>query len=169
MKKRLHTHPYALIIMVLSITACHSKVERGNAPGAATEFTSGADLSYVNQVQDHGGRYYLAGRETDPFTIFPSAGFNTVRVRLWHNPMWTAALNEGKMYGDLADVTRTISRAKSAGMKVNLDLHYSDDWADPHKQATPDVWKGLSPTVLGDSVYRYTLWVLETLHAKGLT
>ena len=155
--------------MVLSITACHSKVERGNAPGAATEFTSGADLSYVNQVQDHGGRYYLAGRETDPFTIFRSAGFNTVRVRLWHNPMWTAALNEGKMYGDLADVTRTISRAKSAGMKVNLDLHYSDDWADPHKQATPDVWKGLSPIVLGDSVYRYTLWVLETLHAKGLT
>jgi arabinogalactan endo-1,4-beta-galactosidase len=92
-----------------------------------------------------------------------------VRVRLWHNPQWQQALNNGKMYSDLYDVERTMQRAKAAGMAVSLDIHYSDTWADPANQTTPAAWAGLSLNVLKDSVYNYTLAVLNYFKSKNLT
>ena len=77
-----------------------------------TEFVMGADLSYVNQVQDYGGIYKDSGKIKDPFTILKDHGTNLVRVRLWHNPQWLAPLNNGKLYSDLFDVEKTIQRAK---------------------------------------------------------
>jgi arabinogalactan endo-1,4-beta-galactosidase len=134
-----------------------------------TDFVMGADLSYVNQIEDSGGKYREDGKSADPYTIFKNNGCNLVRVRLWHNPQWQATLNDGKLYNDLKDVERSIRRAKNAGMAVNLDLHYSDAWADPSKQETPAAWKSLSLTTLQDSVYRYTLATLNYLKAQGLT
>lgn len=133
------------------------------------EFVMGADLSYINQIEDAGGVYKMDGKVTDPFVIFKSIGTNTVRVRLWHNPVWKKALANGKMYSDLYDVEKTIRRAKEQGMAVNLDLHYSDTWCDPGNQTTPAAWAGLSLPVLKDSVYNYTLAVLNYLKAKNLT
>lgn len=132
-------------------------------------FVMGADLSYVNQVADYGGIYKDSSVTKDPFVIFKNRGANVVRVRLWHNPQWLKALNGGKMYSDLYDVEKTIQRAKAAGMAVNLDFHYSDSWADPGNQTTPAAWAGLSLTVLKDSVYNYTLAVLNYLKNKNLT
>lgn len=132
-------------------------------------FVMGADLSYVNQVQDYGGLYKDSGMVKDPFGIFKTHGANLVRVRLWHNPQWLKPLNGGKMYSDLYDAEKTIQRAKAAGMAVNLDLHYSDTWADPARQDIPAAWNGLSLAVLKDSVYNYTLAVLNYLKAKNLT
>jgi arabinogalactan endo-1,4-beta-galactosidase len=131
-----------------------------------SQFAMGADLSYVNQVQDYGGTYKDSGSTKDPYTIFKNHGANIVRVRLWHNPQWLAPLNNGKLYSDLADVTKTIQRAKNAGMAVNLDFHYSDTWADPAHQQKPAAWNGLSFAILKDSVYQYTLRVLN--HLKNL-
>jgi arabinogalactan endo-1,4-beta-galactosidase len=132
------------------------------------KFVMGADLSYVNQVQDYGGVYKDSGIVKDPFTIFKNHGANLVRVRLWHNPQWLKVLNGGKMYSDLYDVEKTIQRAKAAGMAVNLDIHYSDTWADPANQNIPAAWTGLSLPVLKDSVYNYTLAVLNYLKTKNL-
>ena len=73
-----------------------------------TQFVMGADLSYVNQVQDYGGVYKDSGVVKDPFIIFKNHGANIVRVRLWHNPQWLAPLNNGRLYSDLADVAKTI-------------------------------------------------------------
>ena len=77
--------------------------------------------------------------------------------------------NGGKQYSNLADVEKTIQRAKLAGMAVNLDFHYSDRWTDPGAQATPAAWQGLSLGLLKDSLYQYTLAVLNYLKAKNLT
>ena len=134
-----------------------------------TQFVMGADLSYVNQVQDYGGVYKDSGSVKDPFTIFKNHGANLVRVRLWHNPQWLKPLNGGKMYSDLYDVEKTIQRAKAAGMAVNLDLHYSDTWADPGNQSVPAAWNGLSLAILKDSVYNYTMSVLNYFKSKNLT
>ncbi|MGC4101211.1 glycoside hydrolase family 53 protein [Ferruginibacter sp.] len=131
-------------------------------------FVMGSDLSYVNEVQDYGGVYKDSGVVKDPFVIFKNHGNNTVRVRLWHNPDWMKALNGGKMYSDLYDVEKTIQRAKAAGMAVNLDIHYSDTWADPDHQSIPAAWAGLSLSVLKDSVYNYTMAVLNYLKTKNL-
>ncbi len=133
------------------------------------KFAMGADLSYVNHVQDYGGVYKDSGVVKDPFTIFKNHGANVVRVRLWHNPVWLAPLNSGKVYSDLKDVEKTIQRAKAAGMAVNLDFHYSERWADPGNQQIPAAWNGLAFNMLKDSVYNYTLSVLNYVKSKNLT
>jgi len=132
------------------------------------EFVMGADLSYVNEIEDAGAVYKMDGKATDPFVIFKTIGTNTIRVRLWHNPVWKKVTSNGKMYSDLYDVEKTIRRAKEQGMAVSLDLHYSDTWADPGNQTTPAAWTGLSLAILKDSVYNYTLNVLNYLKAKNL-
>jgi arabinogalactan endo-1,4-beta-galactosidase len=132
------------------------------------EFVIGADMSYVNEIENAGGVYKIHNKPADPFEIVKSIGVNTVRVRLWHNPVWKLPLTGGKLYSHLYDAEKTISRAKAAGMAVNLDLHYSDTWADPAHQQTPAAWNHLSAEVLADSVYQYTLSVLKFLESKQL-
>lgn len=164
-----------LILATFFFANCSKKTSGQPTPPAETpvfystsQFVMGADLSYVNQVQDYGGVYKDSGKTKDPFVIFKSHGTNVVRVRLWHNPQWLAAYNSGKLYSDLADVTKTIQRAKDAGLAVNLDLHYSDTWADPAHQDKPAAWNAASFTILKDSVYNYTLNVLNHLKARNL-
>jgi arabinogalactan endo-1,4-beta-galactosidase len=133
------------------------------------EFNMGVDLSYVNQVEDYGGTYSDSGKVRDCFKILKDHGANTVRVRLWHTPTWVGNINNGKMYYDLYGVEKTIRRAKEAGLAVSLDIHYSDRWADPAAQETPAAWAGLPLNVLKDSVYNYTLAVLNYYKSKNLT
>ena len=129
----------------------------------------GSDLSYVNQIEDAGGVYKINNASKDVFSIFKSIGNNTVRVRLWRKPEWIRALNnEGKLYSDIYDAEKTIRRAKALGMAVNLDIHYADDWCDPNQQPTPDDWKNLPLNILKDSVYNYTMQVLQYLQSKKL-
>ena len=133
------------------------------------KFSMGADLSYVNQIEYNGGIYRDSGAVKDPFFIFKKHGCNTVRVRLWNNPTWYSSITGGKLYSDLKDVEKTIKRAKDQGLAVNLDLHYSDDWADPSNQKIPAAWQNLAIDVLKDSVYNYTFSVLTYLKSKNLT
>jgi arabinogalactan endo-1,4-beta-galactosidase len=169
---------YFLILLFFAFTACKKNtVNTTPAPPlpvtkvfySTDKFVMGADLSSVNAVQDNAGIYKDSSITKDPFIIFHNHGANTIRVRLWNNPQWLAAYNNGKVYSDITDVEKTIQRAKAAGMAVNLDLHYSDQWADPANQAIPAAWNGLSLDVLKDSVYQYTLNVLNELKSKNLT
>ena len=169
---------FALILAAGILPACKKSTAAGGSPTpepattryyAWDQFVMGCDLSYVNQVEAYGGVYRDSGTVKDPYQVLKNHGANTVRVRLWHNPQWQAALNSGKLYNDLKDVEKTIQRAKALGMAVNLDLHYSDEWADPAKQKVPAAWAGLPLNILKDSVYNYTLAVLNYLKAKGLT
>ena len=136
---------------------------------APDKFVMGSDLSYANQVEDYGGVFKDSGKVKDVFRLFKERGNNLVRVRLWHSPTWTAGINNGKQYSDLQDVEKTIRRAKAEGMHVNLDVHYSDTWADPSKQGIPKAWEGLSLAVLKDSVYQYTFKTLKYLESRNLT
>ena len=132
------------------------------------QFVMGADLSFTNQLEDNGIIYKDSSSAKDPFTIFKQHGCNLIRVRLWNNPQWEIPYTNGHLYSDLIDVEKTIQRAKAAGMAVNLDLHYSDSWADPQHQTIPSAWANKSLAVLKDSVYNYTLSVLQYLQSKNL-
>ena len=165
------TLPSILLSAFLLHIHCHPKIHQSttnNKPVHWQEFVMGADLSYVNEIEDYGGVYKDSGKVKDPFLIFRDHGANLVRVRLWHNPSWQAALNNGRLYNDIHDVAKTIRRAHAAGMAVNLNLHYSDTWADPDHQPKPEAWKSLSYDLLKDSVYRYTLEVLNYLKSQDL-
>jgi arabinogalactan endo-1,4-beta-galactosidase len=123
---------------------------------------AGVDLSYVNEMQDCGAEFRVKGEVRDPYRIFADAGANLVRLRLWNAPDWTN-------YSTEADVTRSIERAHGAGMKVLLDFHYSDDWADPQKQTIPAAWAADIDDAdkLAAHVYAFTRDVLSRLSAKG--
>ncbi len=134
------------------------------------KFVMGGDLSYINQIEDSGGKFKDSSVIKEPFKLLKDRGMNCVRVRLWHKPDWSTKLNaKGLIYSGLEDVTKTIQRAKARGMVVNLDLHYSDTWADPHNQKLPKAWEKLDFETLKDSVYQYTFAVLKHLEAKNLT
>lgn len=136
------------------------------------EFVMGVDLSYVNQIEDHGGVYRDSSQMRDPFRIMKDHGANMVRVRLWHNPQWVRSVygsDQTPLYSGLDDVVKTIQRAKTLGLAVNLDIHYSDTWADPGHQKPPAAWENITDLqTLKDSVYNYTFSVLSKLNAKGL-
>jgi len=152
------------------LALCGSSCKKEDVLGK-TRFVYGADLSYVNQILEHGGIYRDSGQVRDPYRIFADHGANLVRLRLWHHPDWTRTVYGGagtKMYNDLEDVKVAIARSKAAGMAVNLDFHYSDSWADPQKQVIPAAWQGLSLETLEDSVYEYTRNVLDQLSKAGL-
>lgn len=137
------------------------------------DFVMGADLSYVNQILDHGGTYSDSGSVENPYQIFSEHGANVVRLRLWHNPGWVQeeVYEEDSipMYSGLEDVKKSIEQAKEHDMAVTLDFHYSDFWADPDRQDVPEAWQEITDLeVLQDSVYNYTQRVLEELDSEGL-
>jgi arabinogalactan endo-1,4-beta-galactosidase len=133
------------------------------------DFAMGADLSYVNAILETGTRYRNAeGVEQNPYEIFRNLGTNLVRVRKWHTPSWQQNLYGAVKYHEWNDVIRTLSESKKAGMNTLLNLHYSDNWADPHKQEIPAAWQGLSLSVLQDSIYDYTTNYLQHLASLDL-
>jgi len=161
-------HILVLFIMLIAVSCSNNKketvaeevIENTKLP----DFYYGADLSYVNEMEDCGAIYKDANNITkDPYKIFKEAGNNLVRVRLWHNPTWTD-------YSNYEDIKKTIEKAKAEGMYVLLDFHYSDNWADPQKQEIPSAWLSeLNNTeALGELLYNYTYKTLENLSIANL-
>lgn len=141
----------------------------------AQDFYFGADLSYVNQMEDCGADFKENNQSKDVYDIFADHGTNLVRVRLWLDPSWWQdSLNQpaGVLphYNDFPDVLETLQRARAKGMKTMLDLHYSDFWADPQRQLIPRAWLGAANNLpaLRDSVYQYTKRTLLALNQLGL-
>jgi len=144
------------------VGACGIFFAASASAAAPAERFAGVDLSYVNEMEACGAEFRVQGQKRDPHELFAAAGANLVRLRLWNAPDWTN-------YSTEADVTRAIERAHKAGMKVLLDFHYSDDWADPQKQTIPRAWAADidDSGQLGTHVYEYTRDVLARLNALG--
>ena len=155
------------IFLIISCSTSKSQeelIKENDVNIGLPSFYYGADLSYVNEIEDCGAKYKDSkNEEKDPYKIFKEAGSNLVRVRLWHNPNWTS-------YSNYNDVKKTISRAKSEGMYVLLDFHYSDNWADPSAQEIPEAWIGKieDTEALGDLLYNYTYETLNNLEIANL-
>jgi arabinogalactan endo-1,4-beta-galactosidase len=171
---RRRTLPGLLIAAALGFATCGNDDEDPpvTPPRDLTGFYFGADLSYVNQILDQGGVYKDGGATKNPYQIFKDHGTKLVRLRLWHNPAWTKTVYDpdgNQLYNDILDVEKAIQLSKAQGMKVLLDFHYSDSWADPGKQEIPAAWQAIkSIDVLKDSVYNYTKKTLQYLEDKDL-
>ena len=133
-----------------------------NSSKFAAKIWRGIDISYVNEMEDCGAVYRYEGKVGDPFEILAGKGANIARFRLWHTPDWTD-------YSTLTDVMKSIRRAKDAGMRVLLDFHYSDTWADQGIQEIPAAWRNAaSDQEITQLLYDYTRDTLMALHAEGL-
>lgn len=130
----------------------------------------GGDISLLPSYEANGSKYRTTtgAAITDVITFSRDNGLNAMRVRLFVDP--TKAPDAEKKEGvrqDLAYVTALGKRIKDAGLKFLLDFHYSDSWADPVKQYTPDAWVSLTDLQLYDKIYNYTKECLQTLKAAG--
>jgi arabinogalactan endo-1,4-beta-galactosidase len=131
------------------------------APALPPGFMLGADISTLETVERAGARFSIDGRPGEALPILQAAGIGWVRLRLWHTP------HEGGGDNDLALTTRLARRAKAQGLRVLLDLHYSDFWADPGRQDKPAAWATLHGEALAHAVRGYTADVLRHLRANG--
>ncbi len=128
------------------------------------DFILGMDASSVPSLEASGVKYYdYDGTEADVFEVLAKSGINYIRVRVWVDPF----NSDGKGYGggncDINTAVEIGKRATKYGMKLLVDFHYSDFWADPAKQMVPKAWKGMDIDEKVEALYQYTLDSLKKL------
>jgi arabinogalactan endo-1,4-beta-galactosidase len=120
----------------------------------------GVDVSTAQRALDLGADYYDAnGNAADPLDILKGLGTNYVRLRVWHNP--------ASGYNNKAKVLAYAKRVQAKGLKLLVDFHYSDTWADPGRQDKPATWSTHGISQLQTDVYDHTYDVCTSLKAQG--
>ena len=158
---------YIIVVLsaLFSFFACsdnHSTTGAESPVYDMTGFAKGADVSWLTQMEKEGCKFYNAGgSETECMTLLRDLGMNAIRLRVWVNPA------DG--WCNKNDVVIKAWRANNLGMRVLIDFHYSDTWADPGKQAKPASWETLSFDDLKNAVAAHTKDVLTTLKDNGIT
>ena len=131
-----------------------------------TTFAKGADISWLPQMEATGYKFYSdSGKIEDCFKILKDHGINSIRLRTWVNP--SNSKTDGHCSKD--ETVAMAVRAKQWGMRVMIDFHYSDSWADPSKQVKPKAWEGLNFDQLQQALYDYTVDVMSALKTAGVS
>ena len=126
---------------------------------AAAGMALGADLSFTPQELAAGARFTDRGVPGTPVQIMRANGANYVRMRLWVNPP--------PGYSNLASDLALAREVRQAGMKIYLDIMYSDFWADPQHQIIPAAWQGQDLSQLTQTVQSYTQQVISAFAQQG--
>jgi arabinogalactan endo-1,4-beta-galactosidase len=135
-------------------------------PARASQFAKGADIGWLQQMEATGYKFYNEqGKQEDALQILKDHGINTVRLRTWVNP----SDDRTNGHNSKEETVAMAVRARKMGMRVMINFHYSDSWADPSKQEKPAAWKGHDFPRLLEDVYSYTYEVMSTLKAAGVT
>ena len=133
------------------------------------DFILGMDASCVPALERSGVRYYdFDGTEKDVFEILSSNGINYIRVRIWNDPYDENGNGYGGGNCDIENAIVVGKRATEHGMKLLVDFHYSDFWADPGKQMVPKAWQGMNFEEKQEALYQYTRDCLQKLKAAGV-
>ena len=179
----------ALLALTMGLTACGGVAGEGEAVDTETpaetvtsdtlhvkkvdnlpeDFIMGMDASCVPALEKGGVKYFdHEGTEKDVYRILSENGINYIRVRVWNDPFDA----EGRGYGggncDIENAIVIGQRATAAGMKLLVNFHYSDFWADPGKQAAPKAWKGMDIDTKSEALYQYTRDCLQRLVDAGV-
>ena len=119
-------------------------------------FAKGADISWITEMEAAGKKFYTtSGKEMECTALLKNLGMNTIRLRVWVNP--------ANGWCDSQDLLVKAKRAKNTGMRIMIDFHYSDSWADPNKQTKPAAWINYNINELKSAVGNHTRNVLTTL------
>jgi arabinogalactan endo-1,4-beta-galactosidase len=130
-------------------------------PDDKVSFSKGADVGWLTQMEAAGIKFYdSTGAQQECISLLKSLGINSIRLRVWVKP--SGGWNNTK------DVVVKAKRAKALGMKLMIDFHYSDTWADPGHQAKPAAWASLSFNDLKSAVYYHTKAVMDTLKSNNI-
>ncbi len=176
-----------LLTMILTFTACGSSSEESQPPEPPAEpvtsdtlyvrkvenlpedFIMGMDASCVPALEASGVKYYdYDGTEKDVYEILSANGINYIRVRIWNDPFDGNGNGYGGGNCDIANAIAIGKRATQYGMKLLVNFHYSDFWADPGKQMTPKAWKNMAIDEKEVALYDYTKDCLQQLVDAGV-
>jgi len=137
--------------------------------GISDDFYRGMDASAVLALENSGVKYYnFDGEKQDVFMTLAQAGVNYIRLRVWNDPYDENGNGYGGGNNDVATAIALGQRATKYGMKVCIDFHYSDFWADPKKQFVPKAWEGMEIEEKADALYDFTLDSLTQLLDAGV-
>ncbi len=160
------------LLLIIILTGCSKSNTGGGVTPALipipvptpipSTFAKGADISWLTEMEASGKKFYTSsGTETECVQLLKSMGMNTIRLRVWVNPAGG--------WNNKPDVVAKAVRAKDLGMRIMIDFHYSDTWADPGKQTKPAAWAVQDIAALKISLASHTTEVLNALKAKGVT
>lgn len=151
-----------LLIVMLGILCCKAGNSIPVLPISDTNFFArGADIGWLSEMEASGITFHNAdGSVADCIDLLKSKGINALRFRVWVNP-------KNGWCGE-ADLVKQTKRAQKAGMKIMIDFHYSDYWADPGKQNKPSAWLAYTPEQLNEAVYQHTQSILMALKSNSV-
>ncbi|MDD6551181.1 MAG: glycosyl hydrolase 53 family protein [Lachnospiraceae bacterium] len=170
-----------------TLTAYGTKTEDTSDEKEATEAIRGADLSSYISIQEafdqmnadkYQGRTDWGYKDYDGniikdqsfFDFLAKQGMNWVRIRVWNDPYDANGNGYGGGTNDVAKAVQMGQWATNAGMKVLIDFHYSDSWADPSRQTAPKAWKSFNgdPDKTAEALSEFTTESLDTLLDAGV-
>lgn len=126
-------------------------------------FARGADISWVTELEHKGYKFYPRGSETPKELtklLRNNCGVNAIRLRVWVNPT-------GGWCG-LNDVVAKARRAKDLRMRVMIDFHLSNSWADPGKQYAPIEWASYTPEQTANAISTHVNSTLQALKNESV-
>jgi arabinogalactan endo-1,4-beta-galactosidase len=159
MKRR----PFLTLLTLCCIFTFAYGKDDEKAPASPTmPFAKGADISWVTEMEANGISFYdSTGAPTECMALLKGLGMNAIRLRVWVNP------TDG--WCNKTDLLVKAKRANDLGMRIMIDFHYSDWWADPGKQNKPAAWENLSFNDLCSAVSNHTSEILTALKSSNIT
>lgn len=151
-----HSSILLVALCALGLNSCYYQpaTPRGS-------FAKGADVGWLSEMEHDSVPFYDAnGKEGDCLDIMQALGMNAIRLRVW--------VNHTTGWSNKADVVAQAKRAAKQGLRVMIDFHYSDFFADPSHQTIPAAWSSYSYEQLCDAVREHTLDVLYALKEAGV-
>lgn len=158
---------YFAWIMRLRLFIAFFAVQLSVMVAVGQTFLSGADISLVRFFEDRNVKYRTNGAVGDAISILKNQGINCARLRLFTS---SAAQAQADAYDYTNNLTYTVPlavRVKNAGLKLLLDFHFSDTWADAGHQAMPAAWMNLTYAQLQTAVRSYCSNCIATFAASN--
>lgn len=144
------------LLLLLSFASCSSDDKNSSTVLPEETEIRGADFSFVPEARAAQVEYINAqGQVEDPLLTFKNAGGNYVRLRLWHSPSGP--------HSGFQEVKNLAQEVRQMGLKVWLTVHYSDTWADPGDQQTPQAWNSMNFQQLKGAAVGYTSQIMNEI------
>lgn len=151
----------SLLLMICLFVACNSPVDNYPDPVVGS-YAYGADCSWITEQENDGVLFYDSiGQAADGLRVMRDAGMNAVRLRVW--------VNHSTGWCNKEDVIIKAKRAAQLKLRVMIDFHYSDFFADPSRQNIPVDWADYDLAQMKQAVAEHTTDVLSALKAEGVT
>ena len=146
-------------LAAMLLTGCYQKTDSPRGSWA-----KGCDLSWLSEMEHDGMLFYAPSEDntqpSDCIDLLREQGMNAVRLRVW--------VNHQTGWSNLPDMLELAKRAAKAGQRIMVDIHYSDFFADPHRQDIPVAWINYDFDLMQEAVQEYTLFVLYALKEEGI-